>query len=118
MITQILAFIFRITPEVAHAAATCNTAAGEKPGVLVDCTNPNDTFFQYLSKVLTQNNGYVIAIAVIIVVFSGVQYMLAFGNTSNQGKAKERIISVVIGIIFYTLIRFFLVILADGLSVP
>jgi len=127
MITQILAFIFAFTPEYAHAIASVTGGTGgtggtsdcsvpTRPGVLVGTVCPTDNFFQYIAKVLNENNGYIIAIAVIIVVFSGVQYMLAMGNTSNQGKAKERIVGVVIGIIFLTLVRFLLTILADNLS--
>ena len=118
MITQLLAFIFSLSPEYAHASTsnpTCSVAT--RPGVLVSNACPTDNFFQYIAKVLNQNNGYIIAVAVIIVVFSGLQYMLAMGNSSSQGKAKERIIGVVIGIVFLTLIRFILTILADNLSV-
>ena len=62
----------------------------------------------YLSVLIKSNSALIVAIAVILVVFSGVQYIFAFGNSSNQTAAKQRIISIVTGVIFWTLIIFFL----------
>lgn len=95
----------------------CKTTDGKDgfSGVLVDCIPAGATFWTYLNLLLDQNGGLVIAAAVIYVVFSGVQYMLALGNTTNQVKAKTRIVSIVSGIILYTLIRFIIGLLAGGI---
>lgn len=92
-----------------------------RKGVLIDyrISNPPadkektaDTPFNcYIRVFLNGNSALIITIATIIVVGSGIQYMLALGNSGNQGKAKQRIISVISGVIFLTLIRFFLRIL-------
>lgn len=84
-------------------------------GVLVDhkivagTAETDDKVFNcYLRVFLAGNSALIVTVAVIIVVFSGIQYMLALGNSGAQGKAKQRIVSVVTGVIFLTLIRFFL----------
>jgi len=98
-------------------ADSCPGGTKAISGVLISCIKdtPSPTFFDYLSAVLDQNSGYIVAAAVIIVVASGIQYMTAFGSSGEQTKAKQRIISVITGIIFFTLIRFAVSLFASGL---
>ena len=83
-------------------------------GVLVD--NPAATqgnFFKYVEMVLGQNSWVVLTGAAVLVVASGVQYMLAVGNASNQTKAKERVFGVMLGLVFYGGIILILRLLSD-----
>jgi hypothetical protein len=114
LITLCSAFALAAT-QVQSAAAACT--ADQKEGVLAKCIPKDATFFQYVSIVLRDNTPYIVAAAVVIVVFSGVQYAAAMGTTGEQSKAKERIIGVVIGIIFFTLIRFILTLLSPTIQV-
>jgi hypothetical protein len=98
---------FFLSAETVHACAS-----GERKGVLVGCIIENATFLQYINQVLRENTGFIIAAAVILVVASGVQYMIALGSSGEQTKAKQRITSIVLGIIFFTLLRFIISLLA------
>ncbi len=87
-------------------------------GILVDYkvvqgTAPGSekVFTCYLRVFLAGNSALIVTVAVIIVVFSGIQYMLALGNSGTQAKAKQRVVSVLTGVVFLTLIRFFLTII-------
>jgi hypothetical protein len=97
----------------------------DRPGILVDyaVVTPStkaeqesaDTLLNcYLRVALRNNSALIVTVAVIIVVFSGIQYMLALGNSGNQAKAKQRIVAVITGVIFYTLITFFVTIIGAG----
>ncbi len=70
----------------------------------------------YLSTVLTDNMPYVIIIAIILVVWSGIEYMLAQGSLAAQTKAKQRIVGVLGGLMFYLLIRFLIPLIAGGIT--
>lgn len=119
---KLLYFFLLFFPASARAAeGDCLIAGPNGPilgtkGVLVDCIPPNTSFFGYLNLVMKNNTAILIAAAVILVVFSGVQYMLALGSTSGQTAAKQRIIGIVVGIIFFTLLRFTLSILSPSLN--
>jgi|GEM_PF-6880663 len=115
MITQFLLSLIPFFPDVAHATASAPATTCTQT-LLAGCLDPNATALQYIDAALTQNTGYIITAVVIIIVASGVQYMMALGSTGEQGKAKQRIVSVIIGIIFFTLIRFALSLLANGLN--
>ncbi|CAN5194498.1 hypothetical protein BH11PAT4_BH11PAT4_5950 [soil metagenome] len=89
----------------------------DKKAVLIDykivgpptpSENDDTSFNCYLRAFLSGNSALIVTVAVIIVVFSGIQYMLALGNSGTQAKAKQRIVSVVTGVVFLTLIRFFM----------
>lgn len=87
----------------------------EKRGVLtqyqvVESPDKKGTpvFTCYMRTFLKGNTTIIVTAAVALVVFSGAQYMLAMGNSTNQSKAKTRILGVVTGIIFLTLIQFIL----------
>ena len=95
-----------LTTQVASAAT--RTCEGATKGVLIECVTAaeNGNIMAYLYQVLRQNSPYIIAFAVILVIWSGIEYMLANGNSSAQATARKRIVEIVIGIIFYTLIFF------------
>jgi len=73
------------------------------------------TFPCYLELLLKQNIPYVLLAAVILVVVSGIQYMLAQGNSSEQAKAKQRIVGIIGGIIFYFLIQYLIPLISGGI---
>jgi hypothetical protein len=128
MRTFILFFfaLFSLTSSFVVALPQANAAEAAIPGVdgckwdtarkavLIDHpitgagTGSTSSFNCYLRAFLSGNSALIVTIAVIIVVFSGVQYMLALGNSGTQAKAKQRIVSVVTGVVFLTLIRFFI----------
>ena len=93
----------------------------ETAGVLIRCSIPNsvapNVFSCYVSSLLSQNMPYVLLIAVVLVVVSGVQYMMAMGAAAEQTKAKQRIVGLLSGVIFYVLIRYLVPLLAGGFTI-
>ena len=83
------------------AATTCN-----KPnGVLL----PNDcvddlSFNQYLRKLLIQLIPLILFFAMIMIVYSGIQYMFSGFKPDQAGKAKQRIVGILIGVLFFLII--------------
>jgi hypothetical protein len=94
--------------------AAC-TVTDDGEGVLVKGT-VSGGFGCYINAVLRDNMPYVILVAVILVVISGLQYMFAQGNPGEQGKAKQRIVGVLIGIIFYFLIAYLVPLISGQLT--
>jgi hypothetical protein len=68
----------------------------------------------YLVHLLADNMGYVMVIAIVLVVFSGIHYMTAMGQPAEQTKAKQRILGILGGVIFYFMITYISKILIDG----
>lgn len=89
---DIINYLYHLLLPIAHA---------EESGVLVNDISKANGFVSYIALVLKDNSWLILTAAATLVVASGVQYMLAVGNSSNQGKAKERIIGIVLGLIFY-----------------
>ena len=87
-------FIFGI--QTAHAC---------EPGVLTKCA-PSGTLASYAGDILTDNMGYIILIAIVLIVFSGLHYMLAVGQAGEQTKAKQRVTGILGGLAFYFLIEY------------
>jgi len=114
MIIQFLLSLIPFLPTRVFADTGC--PSGQSQTVLAGCVASNATFLQYVNAILNQNTAYIITVAVIIIVASGIQYMLALGSAGEQGKAKQRIVSVIVGIIFFTLIRFVLSLIGNGLN--
>jgi hypothetical protein len=79
-------------------------------------------FSCYIAMFLRNNMIYVIILAIILIVTSGIQYMLAggapgeAGKPSAAGKAKQRILGVLGGVVFYFLITYLLPLIMSGLS--
>lgn len=59
----------------------------------------------YLISFIDKLMPVVYIVAVLMVIVSGVQYMLAGESADNAKKAKGRIAGIIAGIIFYTLMR-------------
>lgn len=86
-------------------------------GVLVSHVPPEGSGLGcYLTYLLTDNMPYVILLAVVLVVLSGVQYMLAMGSSAEQGKAKTRILGILAGVIFYFLLRYLIPLIAGSVK--
>jgi hypothetical protein len=86
------------------------------PGVLISGHVTKGGFACYMSHLLTENMPYVILVAVVLVVVSGIQYMLSQGQPAAQGAAKTRIIGILTGVIFYFLLRYLLPLVVGGIS--
>lgn len=81
-----------------------NCPSGQTPGVLVDCIDPDWDFKQYLDHILKADMKYILLVAIIMIVFSGIQYMLSgTGSPDLQKKAKERIFTILLGVAFLLL---------------
>ncbi len=93
------------SPSSVLAAVTCTGGVTPKPGILVAGTCPDWTFWNYVSVLLgTDGIGvYVLTAAVIMIVFSGVEYMMG-ANSDGQKKAKERIRGILTGVAFYAVV--------------
>ena len=74
-------------------------------GVLTECA-VNGDLNTYIADVLTQNMGYIILIAIVLIVFSGLHYMTSFGSPGEQTKAKQRIGGILGGLAFYFIITY------------
>ena len=118
---KLLAFLIVLFAPAIAFADDCVVASNVGPvkghtGVLVNCIpNSGYSFFQYINQVLGDNSAVIITAIIVLVVFNAIQYMLALGTPGEQTKAKERIVGIVVGIVFLTLIKFVLSILASGL---
>jgi triacylglycerol esterase/lipase EstA (alpha/beta hydrolase family) len=98
------------------------------PAILIKCsTTPvgldvkkyyvtGGSFACYLTSALQKNMPYAILLAVILVVVSGLQYMTSMGAPAAQGAAKTRIIGILTGIIFYTILSYILPVIVGGIS--
>lgn len=65
----------------------------------------NTTITNYVSQILTEYRALILTIMTLYVAASGVQYMLSQGKADAQKAAKQRILAMVTGIIFFTLIN-------------
>ncbi len=97
------------------------STSADNHGILIDKTvinaiNGSSTFGCYISLVFIQNMSYVMILATMLIIVSGIQYMLSGGSPGELAKAKERVIAIVGGIILFFLIRFLVPIIATGLS--
>lgn len=84
------------------------------PGV---CNVNNVSFEVYLKLILQKIIPYIIFLAMVMIVYSGVQYMLGGINAENTKKAKARIVGILVGIMFFIFIGFILRNLSGGLTI-
>lgn len=89
--------------------------AAECTGVLV--CDPNKGYDNYIKDLLSNMMPVVFTLALALVVYSGIQYMMGGLSPDNSKKAKQRIIGSLIGIIFYLLIRFFANLISPDISI-
>lgn len=73
------------------------------PGVLVKCAGL--PFNQYLAELLTEQMPLILFVAVLMVVGSGVQYMLSGFSPEGAKQAKQRIVGILLGVAFLLLIQ-------------
>ena len=100
-----------VLPEIAKAA--CATTGD--PGILVSVEQPN--FGCYINQFLLDIIPHVLTIAMIMIVFSGVQYMASGVTADGQKAAKQRIVGIVVGIMFFFAIRFILNQLSENIHI-
>lgn len=102
------------TGGTSQKAAGCSEDAS-KPGVLTH-GQVTGGLNCYLSYLLKENMPYVMFIALVLIVWSGIEYMLAGAGWAQQAKAKERITGIITGIICYFLITYFVSLLTSGFT--
>jgi hypothetical protein len=129
----VLGFLF-IAPQLTHAAAppcklvlttitqeqfknynSHNTPVPGQSPAPDDCNNV--PFSLYFSTVLSSLFPYVLFIAFIMIVFSGIQYMTSGLSADNTKAAKQRIIGILSGVILFFLIRLIINQITPGLSI-
>jgi hypothetical protein len=93
----------------------CQLSKTER-GVLISHAVTVGGFNCYVYTLLNENMPYVMIIAIVLIIFSGVQYMFAAGTPTAQGTAKQRVFGILGGLLFYFLIRYILKLIAGGLS--
>jgi len=82
---------------------TGTTTFSSATGVLTRCTQPNFTL--YIEAILSDDMGYIVLAALIMIVYSGVQYMLSgVGAPNLQKEAKERILTILMGVALLLLV--------------
>lgn len=94
-------------------STTCST------GVLVDssCANdPNYNFANYVGDFMKKNFPFILLIALVMIIFSGVQYMTSGFTPDAQKQAKNRIIGILTGVVFYLLIDLILAQISPSLQ--
>jgi len=84
-------------------------------GVLTNC--PQTTFGDYIRAVLKDDMGYIVTAALLMIIYSGVEYMLSgIGSPDGQKKAKQRILGILSGVALLLLIDLILNQLAPNLT--
>lgn len=95
----------------------CNKNSAGEPGkgeiVIIkagvgSATEHNNDFEGYINTVLEKYFPFILFIAMIMIVYSGVQYMLSGFDPNAQKLAKQRILGILGGLIFYLLIQLIL----------
>lgn len=114
-----LTLIASLLPSVVAAADTANTQAAhcKAQGVLVSGCTDSLTFSQYLTQILSEIMPFLLFIAMIMIAASGVQYMFGGLNPDQSKKAKQRIIGIVIGALFFFSINLILQQMAGGINI-
>ena len=107
-VLRLLPIFALLAPAVALAdGASQNNCA---VGVLVpgDCVNQSLSFPNYIETLLTQNFPLILFAAFLMVVFSGVQYMVSGATPEAQKSARQRILGILGGLVFYLFIKLIL----------
>lgn len=73
------------------------------PGGLVTCSGPEDcnfcTFIQMVSVIISWLFGFLVLVAVLLIVFAGFKLVVSAGNPSAMTAAKGMISNVIIGFV-------------------
>jgi len=104
------------TPVISYAAprivdssghCTGSTPTGQQdPGVLTRCTQ--DGFQNYLNAFFHDNLAFIFLIALVMIVFSGVQYMNSGFSPDALKTARQRILGILGGVVFLLIIELLL----------
>ena len=87
-----------------HGACPTPIPTGQQdPGVLTKCAQ--DGFQNYLSAFLHDNLSFIFLIALVMIVFSGLQYMNSGFSPDALKNARARILGILTGVIFLVLIE-------------
>jgi hypothetical protein len=108
-----------LVPQLVSAAVVKPDAQGNcpspaLPGVLTKCTQTS--FSDYLDAIMNEVLPFILFIALIMIVASGVQYMTSGFSPEAQKLAKQRIVGVLSGVIFLFLLQFVLSQLSGSIS--
>lgn len=116
LIFRLLPSLTLLIPAIAKADAVSQNNCAV--GVLVsgNCVNQTMSFPAYISKLLEQNFPLILFAAFLMVVFSGVQYMLSGAAPEGQKAARQRILGILGGLAFYLFIKLILHQLSSNLS--
>jgi len=90
---------------------TIKNASGQG---ITDCNHVS--FVQYFTALLDSFLPYVLLLSIVAIVYSGLQYMLASAGAGDTKAAKQRVLGILTGVVFYFLIRLILNQLAPGIS--
>lgn len=88
------------------------------PAILTRCAQDNAKGL--ISHIISDNMGFVLGLAFIMILISGVQYMYSGVSPEVQKGAKTRIIGIIMGIVFLYLAQAIIKTVSDlpGLSLP
>ncbi len=86
------------------------------PGVLTNCSQ--STLQGYAQAIINDNIGYIFTIALIMIIYSGVEYMYSGFSPDKQKSAKQRIIGIITGLVFFLLLQVILNQITDIKGLP
>lgn len=84
--------------------------------IMSEQDDKHSPFGCYVEILFRENMKYVATVAIIYIIYSGIQYMLSGPDANNLAKAKQRILGVLGGLIFFYLIQYVPRLLANNLS--
>lgn len=102
-------------PTQLWAAAPDEPPCHHGAGVLTHCTQQN--LSDYLAAFFSDSLPYVLTICIVMVTASGVQYMLSGFSPDGNKKAKQRILGILGGLIFYFFITYLVSLIGNQIIV-
>lgn len=96
--------------------APCANGVGTYNGVLVSNFNYDSGFFCYVSVFMNQKFGFILFLALIMIVFSGVQYMSSGFSPGGEKVAKERLMGIITGLVFFLITRMIVAAISNNLG--
>lgn len=105
------------TPKALAAPGATPTPSCD-PGVLTSQVCPGESFSQYINRFLSENLDTILFIAMVMIAYSGVQYMSSGFSADAQKIAKQRIMGIIGGVIFYLLLTAIVSMVTANLASP
>jgi uncharacterized membrane protein len=100
-------WVFRgISALLAALAPLLNSVAHARTSVFGFAFDETKGIAAYLTEFLNKVMPIVITAAIVMVVYSGIEYIFSSTNPENTKKAKQRIYGIIGGLIFFILIRY------------